>query len=298
MARVWDLASGTLLHTLPAGHDGAPQFAVAFSPDGQRLATSGQDREPAVWDLQTGQRALALTGHAEPLIPDAWLFVGIQDITYSPDGALLATAGADATARIWDASSGRQLRVLEHPMKLNSVRFSPDGKRLATGGDDFTAKIWDVASGELLATLRGHGLRVWSAVFSPDGRRLATAGQDTTAKIWDLATGEEILTLKGHSSTVACLAYSPDGSRLVTVSDAAARIWDTSDGRELLTIYAGNTAFWGAAFHPDGKRLVVADLGGFVHQYTLQIDDLMRLARGRVTRGLTPAELRRYLHAP
>jgi WD40 repeat protein/DNA-binding SARP family transcriptional activator len=296
--RVWDLATGGEVAALPAGKDGAPQFAVAFSPDGRRLAVSGKEPEAGVWDLDTGRQVLSLRGHGPPLFAIEWLFRGVQDITYSPNGALLATAGADGTARLWDASSGEQLRVLQgHDARLNSVRFSPNGEHLATAADDSTVKLWAVASGELLATLNGHSSRVWVAEFSPDGTRLASGGADTVVKLWDVASREELLSLAGHTSTVNGLAFSPDDQRLASASgDTTTRLWDATTGQEVVTLHADNTAMRSPVFGPDGNTLVVGTGAGPVHVYVLQIDQLMQLAKERVTRSLTTAECHKYLH--
>jgi WD40 repeat protein/DNA-binding SARP family transcriptional activator len=298
MVRLWDVATGKETLTLAAGMAGAPQFAVAFSPDGKRLAASGQELEARVWDLPAGGLVLSLRGHATPLEPDDWLFLGIQSITYSPDGTLLATAGADGTARIWDANTGEQLSVLAgHTRRLNSVAFSPDGKQVATGSDDATARVWDVASGALLWTLRGHASRVWAAEFSPDGKRLATGGRDAMLKVWDVATGQELMALAGHTAEMTDLAFSPDGTRLASAAgDSTARVWDAANGRELVTLDVGSSIVWSPVFSPDGNHLFVGTSQGLVRAYTLQLDELMRLAKERVTRGLTDEECRKYLH--
>jgi WD40 repeat protein len=182
-----------------------------------------------------------------------------------------------------------------HNARLNAVRFSPDGRRLATGADDHTARIWDAESGKQLATLSEHSMRVWTVAFSPDGRRLATGSQDSTARLWDMDTGKQLFTLAGHTGTVMALAFSPDGKQLATVGDSTVRLWDTSDGRELITLYT-QSALRSMTFSPDGSVLATLDADGRVQAYTLQIDQLMQLAKERITRSLTTAECRKYLH--
>ncbi|NES45583.1 WD40 repeat domain-containing protein, partial [Moorena sp. SIO2C4] len=115
-------------------------LSVAFSPDGQRLATASSDNTARIWDLQGNQIAV-LNGHQDK----------VSSVAFSPDGKKLATGSFDNTARIWD-NQGNQLAVLTgHQDKVSSVAFSPDGQRLATASLDKTARIWKVESlGELL----------------------------------------------------------------------------------------------------------------------------------------------------
>jgi hypothetical protein len=107
--------------------------AVAFSPDGSRLATASYDGTARIWDAESGKPLAVLQGHTS----------NVQSVVFSPDGTRLATASADRTARVWDAESGRELAVLRgHAGTVESVVFSPDGSRLATASRDQTARIW------------------------------------------------------------------------------------------------------------------------------------------------------------
>ncbi|MEN9667163.1 MAG: hypothetical protein RLZZ326_3526, partial [Planctomycetota bacterium] len=142
----------------------------------------------------------------------------------------LATGSDDRTARLWDASTGKELAVLKgHEKPVSSVAFSPDGTWLATCGYN-TARLWDASTGKELAELKGHDSPVTSVTFSPDGTRLATGSWDNTARLWDGATGKELAVLKGHESYVTSVAFSPDGTRLATGSqDNTARLWGLSN---------------------------------------------------------------------
>jgi len=293
-AKVWDVETGEELLTL-AGHS-ALVYGVAFSPDMRRLATTSQDGTAKVWNAETGEELLALEGHAG----------SVFDASFSPDGTQLATASEDGTGKVWDAVTGELLLTLEgHTTDIwgspwsdvFGVAFSPDGNRLATAGWDGTARVWEARTGEELLTLRGHATRVNGVAFSPDGRYLATAGWDGTPKVWDLSVGEEILNLSGHAGIVWDVAFSPDGTRLATAGfDNTTRLWDAASGQELLILTGHKYNTSGVAFSPDGTRLAASGGGGTVRIYLLAIEELMALARSRLTRSFTHAECQQYLH--
>jgi len=151
--------------------------AVAFSPDGQLLATAGSGKTARLWQVPSGELVRTLPGHTGV----------VYAVAFSPDGQLLATAGGDRTARLWQVPSGELLRTLPgHTGWVSTVAFSPDGQLLATAGTDRTALLWKVSSGEPLRTLSGHTRAVNDVAFSPDCLLLATAGSDRTARLWAL----------------------------------------------------------------------------------------------------------------
>jgi WD40 repeat protein/serine/threonine protein kinase/TPR repeat protein len=196
---------------------------------------------------------LTIAGHSDAVISAA----------LSPDGQRAITASRDNTARIWDASSGRQIALLSHAASVSSAAFSPDGRLVATASRDATARIWDVASGREVMVLRGHMDILWCVAFSPDGRRVVTASRDKTARIWDITTGQQIMMLSGHTDVVHSAAFSPDGHRVVTASyDRTVRIWDVDNGRPTMVLSGHTDAVLSALFSPDGQRLVSASVDG------------------------------------
>ena len=225
-ARLWDVASGTLLHTL-SGHTSSV-YHLAFSPDGAMLATGSYDITARLWNVASGTLLHTLRGHSSY----------VYHLAFSPDGATLATGSYDNTARLWNVASGTLLHTLRgHSSYVYHLAFSPDGATLATGSYDNTARLWDVASGTLIHTLRGHTDSVFHLAFSPDGATLATGSDDHTARLWDVASGTLLHTLRGPSSSVYHLAFSPDGATLATGSyDITARLWDAHTGTPLRTI--------------------------------------------------------------
>ncbi len=232
------------------GHDDHV-FCVAWSPDGQRLATGSRDQTARIWD-PTGAEVAVLRGH------DDW----VQGVAWSPDGQRLATASIDRTVRIWDAGTGAELAVLcGHQNGLRRVAWSPDGQHLATGSRDRTARIWDAQSYAELAVLRGHEDEVRGVAWSPDGQHLATGSHDQTVRIWDTDDGNESVLLRGHHGWIQAVAWSPDGQRLATASyDRTARIWDAKAGSELIVLSGHESEVRGVAWSPDGQRLATASI--------------------------------------
>lgn len=291
-AKLWDPPNSREARlTLP--HQ-APVYGVAFSPDGKRLASAADDHRARVWDTVSGEELLTFSGHSAPL----------TGVCFSPDGTRLATASRDYTARVWDAGSGEGLFPLSgHGHMVLNIACGPKGNLLATAGFDNTAKIWDAVSGELKHTLSSHSAAVTAVAFSPDETRVATASWDKTAIIWDTASGNKLLTLWGHADALTGIAFGPDGKRLTTASvDKTIKVWDALSGRELFTISGHAAATNGVGFSPDGKLLASAGVDATVRLHAanvevpVSLEELLKLGRSRVTRPLTPAECKKYLH--
>src|SRR5215207_775709 len=267
------------------GHQG-PVRGLTYSRDGSLIASGSDDGTAKIWDVKTGEELATFTGHRGDVL---W-------VAFSPDGTRLVSAGADKTIRIWEVKTGKELFTLKrHHSGVVIAVFSPDGTRFATGADDGSAKIWDTASGQELFTLTHPGT-VYGVAFSPDGKHLATASNAEIVKVWDALSGQELLSFSGHTSSIVSIAFSPDGKRLATASrDGTAKLWDATSGQELLTLYGSGVGICCVAFSPDGTLLFTGGDDG-VRVYTLQIEDLVALARARLTRTWTEEECQKYLH--
>ena len=287
-AKVWDVATGKISLDLPR-HTAGVNY-ITYSPDGTRLATTTEDGNVKVLDAVSGKEVLALPAAG----PEDRIF----GAAFSPDGSRLATAGVNG-ALVWDASTGEKRLSLDgHTFWVSSIAFSPDGSRIATSSFDWTVILWDAATGKKLFDLTGFTDTVRQVAFSPDGTRLAAAGLESIVKIWDVASGEELFNITSHTGPVFSVAFSQDGKYFATSSgDKTARLWDASTAQELLLVRAPDE-LTGVSISPDNSQLAVAGRDGTARIYLIKVDDLIALAKTRVTRSLTPEECQQYLHAP
>ena len=174
--RLWDLETGAHLACL-AGHRDRV-VALAFHPDGTRLASASWDGTVALWDLASGERCRELEGHTTP----------IECVAFHPSGRWLASGSWDGTVLVWDVQSGAMLHKLtDHTNGVEMVTFSPDGRLLAGCACDHLVCVWEVQTGRLLHKLKGHTSWVRCVAFSPDSKVLVSGGDDGVIRFWDTA---------------------------------------------------------------------------------------------------------------
>ncbi|MCJ1348667.1 hypothetical protein MMC31_006900, partial [Peltigera leucophlebia] len=219
--------------------------AVAFSPDGQLVASTSDDNTLRLWDVDTGSCRSTLEGHLDR----------VNDVAFLPDGQLVASASHDKTLRLWDASTGSCRSTLEgHSDQVNDVAFLPDGKLVASASHDKTLRLWDASTGSCRSTLEGHSSFIFAVAFSPDGQLVASASKDNTVLLWDSSTRFCRSTLEGHSGWVEDVAFSPDGQLVASAShDNTVRLWDAGTGSCRSTLEGHSDWFNAVAFSPDGQ---------------------------------------------
>ena len=236
------------------GHSGWVT-TMAFSPDGQRLASGSWDQTIKFWEVSTGEQ-LGTIGRKNK---------EIEALAFSHDGRWLASENSSNTVTLRDALTGQELRVLASDKPLGplgsnwvySIAFSPDGQWLATGLDDKTVRLWDVSTGHRVHDFTTSRRRVTYTAFSPDGRLFASGDDDKTITIWDTAGGQELRKLSGHRKPIYAVAFSPNGRLLASASgDKTVRLWDVDSGREIHTLKGHGNVVTSLAFSPDGRWLV------------------------------------------
>ncbi|WP_250847135.1 c-type cytochrome domain-containing protein [Aquisphaera insulae] len=256
---------------VPAAYPVAvPITALAFSPDGTRIATSGY-HEINIWKTADGTLDRRIPGLPERT----------HAITFSPDGKWLATAGGDpgqyGVAKLWAVEAGGGLKAVRDLSEATDVvfaaAFSPDGKTLATAGADRIVRVHEVDTGRLVVQAEDHADWIFDVAFSPDGKALATASRDKTAKVFDIARKESLATFPGHGQPVDSVAFSPDGKTVASAGeDNEILVWTVGEEPKQVRKIGG---FGGAVFKvrpsPDGKILAACAADGTVR--TFKADD-------------------------
>ena len=308
-AMLWDSQTGIQLASFPLEHT-AWINRIAFSPDGQTLATVGNDSKLILWDFFRRQPKAILTGHRAQ----------IRAVAFSSNGQFVATGGADHTVRVWDADNPRLIRILRghhgnatsvaftargalvsasvdgsikiwdlnaptrtnelkgHQSWLSGVAFSPDGKNLASADyHRFSISVWDVASQRRIAELTNHTAPIFGTpVFSDDGTILSAGSADRTIRLWDMKTLQPMGLPLTNDFWVQSVAFAPD-KMVMAAAGGGLSFWATATGEKLNLLNETNNRIYSVAISLAGVHLATGDLDGAVTLWDLK--DRRLLAR-------------------
>ena len=279
---VIDGETGAELWTLDHG---AGVAAAAFSADGRRVLTGGNDASIRLWDAETGKDLKAFTGHAD----------GARGLAFAPDGRHFASASDDNTVRLWDVEAGAEVRPIVGPIdELQTVAFSADGRLILAGGYEkdrpdpgnpgvttSPIRVWDAATGKEVRRFGGHTAAVKKVAFLANSLRALSGGDDDILRLWDVGDAKPIRQFPGHTDDVQSLAVSDDRTSAISGgSDGSLRQWDLAGGRELRRMDGHNGRIASVATSRDGRRALSGGADKVVRVWDLQTGEVLRKLEG------------------
>jgi WD40 repeat protein/energy-coupling factor transporter ATP-binding protein EcfA2 len=229
------------------GHQ-SPVWSATFSPDGQSIASAGDDGTVRLWDRQGNPIGQPFRGHKGY----------VHSVAFSLDGQYIVSGGGDSTVRLWDKQGNPIGQPFQgHQGEVRSVAFSPNGQYIASGGDDSTVRLWDKQGNSIGQPFQGHQGKIWSVAFSPDGRYIVSSSADNTIRLWDKQGNPRSQPFRGHQDHVFAVAFSSDGKTIASGSaDNTIRLWDLK-GNAIAQPFTGHEDYVrSVAFSPDGKYIL------------------------------------------
>lgn len=278
---IWDAITGKLRYRLP-GTGSQIVDGVAFSPDGQQIATPiGNTLK--FWDASTGKPS-----HEFPFP------FSLHRVEYSPDGEFLAITERNEPLggrfQIVKSKTFEPVYDLQgHASMVSWFKFSPNGQFLVScGREDRKVIIWDMTTGKAKHEISAaHTSEQLSVDVSPDSKLVASASLDGTFKVWDAESGQLLRTFSGHANFVSAVAFSPDGKHLASCSwDKTVKVWDitnlTNGGPKAAELQAHAASVHAVTFSPNGELFVSASA-----DHTIKVWDTRSLREIKVLTGHT-----------
>jgi WD40 repeat protein len=252
-----------------------PVTDVAFSHDGQRVASVAEDGRLLVWNFASGEILQDMRyGHDSNRL---------TSVAYSPDDAYLLTGGADSNIILWDAETGESIQTFsEHSVGVTSVAFNPvEPNIFASGSHDQNIIIWDRQSGDVIGTLTGHTNQISDIAFSVDGQTLLSGSWDDTLILWNVDSsseefGEPIHVFEGHRDYVASVAFSPDNKSAISGGgDDLVILWNLADGSRLRVFEAHDDSVTSVDHSPTRKEAISASADNLLRVWDVRTGSLI-----------------------
>jgi WD40 repeat protein len=213
-ARIWNVETGELLHTLRGHRDQVRR--VAFSADASTLATAGADETIKLWDVASGAELVELSGHT----------AGVESIAFTPNGRFLVSGSRDGSVKLWRVQDFRA----ESRAPVVGLAVSPSEPAVAASTSEGRVRIWNTKARRWTKLNSIHAKAVYRMAFSPDGTRLATAGYDKQIEVFDTATGDRLAELF-HDDVVRDVVFGQQGKTVISASaDSSVRVWNPENG--------------------------------------------------------------------
>ena len=251
--RVWDVASGEMLGSFD-GHTDLIT-TVAFSQNGEMVASGSWDKTVRVWDVKTGEALFVLKGHTED----------IADIEFCFDDSAVVTTAADNSVRFWELETGTEVITWNPPVEtyFTAIAITPDHATCATASEYNSIDIWDLQAGEVVHTLEGHTLPPGVLKFNDDGTRLLSGSPDRSVRIWDVETGRQIDVLHGHRSEVRAVQFTADETQVISAEvNYRMRTWTAYPKPTSIQVREFTRDFRTVQFSPDGTQLMLCAFSG------------------------------------
>jgi WD40 repeat protein len=269
VVRLWNPQTGKQVRTFEGHSDWIR--SVAFSLDGDILASASTDQTIKLWDVQSGRLLRTLEGHTN------W----VNSVAFSPDGETLASSSRDGTVRVWDVATGEQQRDFSFETELNpatnellwttGVAFNRDGDTIAVGTLDGVVYLLDAKTGDVKRDLRGHTdvIVFRGLTFTPDGKTVLSASADSTIRAWNAETGAEEGVFEQHNLGVFSMAVSPDGQTLVSTSyeEGFVYFWNVENRQVDRSLRVGQGLITALGFSSNSETIGIGGYNGLLQLY-------------------------------
>jgi len=257
-------------------------YAVALSPDQQKLVAVGERGTVVLFDVKTGTLLRRFIGH------DAHVKV----VAFDPQGKWFATAGEDKQIIFWSISEEQPIKTWPVDAEVWALAVDSTGQLLASAGSDNIVTLWNIDTGEKQQTLSGHDDIIAGLAFSPNGELLASASYDDTVRLWQVNSGQMRYQLKGHTDNLQEIIFSPNGQLLATSSDdETVRIWEVKTGKSLASLKGHQDKVFGITFTEDGHYLASSSADATIRLWDVESGITLRVFQEHTATvtGLTTA---------